>query len=147
MGVCFNTQPPEGGCIGPVGGWLSDEVSTRSRPKAAVALCPNGFSFKMFQHAAARRRLEAKVTPNATKSLFQHAAARRRLKVRGNGKSGKRSFNTQPPEGGCLQHKLAACTHGVSTRSRPKAAAPEQPRPHQTAAVSTRSRPKAAGFT
>ena len=81
--MCFNTQPPEGGCLvgrtkANVGHW----VSTHSRPKAAAG--------------------RADVTLDGTLSQFQHTAARRRLRIVGylliiniGG------FNTQPPEGGC----------------------------------------------
>ncbi|EGV37131.1 hypothetical protein l13_04430 [Neisseria weaveri ATCC 51223] len=34
-GNCFNTQPPEGGCIASPGYQWPDSVSTHSRPKAA----------------------------------------------------------------------------------------------------------------
>ena len=79
--ACFNTQPPEGGCAVPT---LISQL------------------LREFQHTAARRRLQL-----ANKSAhecvpFQHTAARRRL-LQSRTKVGKNgSFNTQPPEGGCV---------------------------------------------
>ena len=124
----------------------------------------------LFQHTAARRRLLVFNTPIATKHRFQYTAARRRLRhktapVADTGKVSTHSrpkaaapaamrflrlalsFNTQPPEGGCLwlggcgerrelfQHTAARrrlraqpsssiLASVVSTHSRPKAAAP-----------------------
>ena len=56
--LCFNTQPHEGGCM--VVGCLS------------VDQC-------LFQHTAARRRLQALAKTILPKKRFQHTAARRRL--------------------------------------------------------------------
>ena len=53
-------------------------------------------------------------------------------------------FNTQPPEGGCLPVWVNNPIHGVSTHSRPKAAALRPPCTSTAANVSTHSRPKAA---
>ena len=56
---CFNTQPPEGGWIQEEAGWRVEcRVSTHSRPKAAGSLKGRKVVLKMFQHTAARRRLE-----------------------------------------------------------------------------------------
>ena len=55
---------------------------------------------------------------------FQHTAARRRLPGADCPKPITRSFNTQPPEGGCqVEAFVDAMPEGVSTHSRPKAAA------------------------
>ena len=58
--VCFNTQPPEGGWHCRATSDAQQCVSTHSRPKAAGldTLKIKGES-AMFQHTAARRRLEA----------------------------------------------------------------------------------------
>ena len=78
---CFNTQPPEGG-------WAKNgcycrarkNVSTHSRPKAAGAeMQASAIATALFQHTAARRRLE-----------FKKAGSPQKLD----------RFNTQPPEGG-----------------------------------------------
>ncbi|WP_083299426.1 hypothetical protein, partial [Neisseria sp. HMSC077D05] len=84
-----NTQPPEGGWSRliyqaaflkrfntqpPEGGW----VSTHSRPKAAGRIISTDTPLYMFQHTAARRRL-----------------GRPAAKC-----DARKSFNTQPPEGG-----------------------------------------------
>ena len=75
----FNTQPPEGG-------WL----------------CPLPF-FHLF-------------------GLFQHTAARRRLEPSGKSSAVNQGFNTQPPEGGWLYGEMLNSNKLVSTHSRPKAA-------------------------
>ena len=75
-------------------------VSTRSRPKAAAAIPAPSCLYGLFQHAAARRRL-----------FFQKKMAFELI-----------SFNTQPPEGGCLYRAGFFYDREVSTRSRPKAA-------------------------
>ena len=77
--LSFNTQPPEGG-------WY------RRGAKSA--------SVKMFQHTAARRRLDPKLI---AAGVLQ-------------------SFNTQPPEGGWEHIKDYLGDDLVSTHSRPKAA-------------------------
>ena len=77
-----------------------------------------------FQLTAARRRLPKKRPQIGRKNRFQLTAARRRLRATGLHICARRSFNSQPPEGGCR----LLCAHqvsktGVSTHSRPKAAA------------------------
>ena len=120
-----------------------DDVSTRSRPKAAGPIWTMWRRFIVFQHAAARRRLSCVCC-----ILFPVVC-----------------FNTQPPEGGCFGVLGFCGLDGVSTRSRPKAAAPKSclfstdagfntqppeggcldtPQNGVILAVSTRSRPKAA---
>ena len=62
---------------------------------------------------------------NETKQ-FQHTAARRRLRrLLIYLTETKQSFNTQPPEGGCVvnNYDVALVPKSVSTHSRPKAAA------------------------
>ena len=55
----------------------------------------------MFQHTAARRRLENKNHRGVGALLFQHTAARRRLVlILMISDSAMNCFNTQPPEGG-----------------------------------------------
>ena len=55
--VCFNTQPPEGGCNMMLQLGMSDSVSTHSRPKAAARKQGKDWFVGAFQHTAARRRL------------------------------------------------------------------------------------------
>ena len=168
--LSFNTQPPEGGwrrlCRSALAGQrvsthsrpkaagfrpdlaiLDDIVSTHSRPKAA------GYHIKthldnlhMFQHTAARRRLDVPLSRRAIALLV--------------------STHSRPKAAGA-HARHAACGLGVSTHSRPKAAGaclrpPRRqnlfqhtaarrrlgPRPLGRLladAVSTHSRPKAAG--
>ena len=77
---CFNTQPPEGG-------WFplyysivaTSKVSTHSRPKAAGTTQTAANKQLLFQHTAARRRLELTLESVVCEAWFQHTAARRRL--------------------------------------------------------------------
>ena len=58
IGICgFNTQPPEGGCPENNGSVVIIDVSTHSRPKAAVNMAKKPKKSNWFQHTAARRRL------------------------------------------------------------------------------------------
>ena len=54
----FNTQPPEGGCWAASHIGDHENVSTHSRPKAAESSQSLSSTLKMFQHTAARRRLD-----------------------------------------------------------------------------------------
>ena len=143
-------------------------VSTHSRPKAAASERMLLATPRLFQHTAARRRLRSMPAACAAKSKFQHTAARRRLRSPRLGLGPGRSFNTQPPEGGChgdplayyilkekFQHTAARRRlrwHRhlkrpfgfVSTHSRPKAAAEARVWAWGRGEVSTHSRPKAA---
>ena len=102
----------------------------------------------MFQHTAARRRLQdfqnalvlgIKVSTHSRPKAAAYLSEKQIIELY--------SFNTQPPEGGChleivpLNHKT-----GVSTHSRPKAAAFNRTPPSILLDVSTHSRPKAAAF-
>ena len=104
---------------------IKNIVSTHSRPKAAASQTFKNVATQWFQHTAARRRLPLSMVCSLEKE----------------------SFNTQPPEGGCLlrnhpkvfaimfQHTAArrrlplgavfniVLNAVVSTHSRPKAAA------------------------
>ena len=100
--MCFNTQPPEGG-------WETRffcsrrlSVSTHSRPKAAGLCLQADRPIPLFQHTAARRRLDYCIKHNELFDEFQHTAARRRLGLVYHCFKNPSSFNTQPPEGGWL---------------------------------------------
>ena len=143
---CFNTQPPEGGwnCPHLLSGIHKRFQHTAARRRLAVRGFPV-LDLLLFQHTAARRRLAVVPFLTLQGCLFQHTAARRRLVVRcvcrqifrrsfntqppEGGWSyllppagGRRSFNTQPPEGGWAVKHKAAAHQVVSTHSRPKAA-------------------------
>ena len=80
---CFNTQPPEGGCIYSLAMYsINNIVSTHSRPKAAANDRETVANDREFQHTAARRRLLSKSTDGIAITIC---------------------FNTQPPEGGCMK--------------------------------------------
>ena len=121
----FNTQPPEGG-------W-------------AVGFAPR-LHTGMFQHTAARRRLESIVLYCIKDLRFQHTAARRRLATDLITHVAPYAVSThsRPKAAG----EVAGCGSGhesVSTHSRPKAAGQSFPMFATWAKVSTHSRPKAAG--
>ena len=80
--------------------------------------------------------------------MFQHTAARRRLETMIGVVIGRiDSFNTQPPEGGWSAQIVAEWLHEVSTHSRPKAAGHGRSSYARRWCVSTHSRPKAAGLS
>ena len=54
----------------------------------------------VFQHTAARRRLDLAQAKHTGQALFQHTAARRRLEHPPREHIEIDGFNTQPPEGG-----------------------------------------------
>ena len=83
--LCFNTQPPEGGC-----------------PPIALGALEQ----LLFQHTAARRRLAYPDEEADADEMFQHTAARRRLAPALILTTPSVCFNTQPPEGGWLSSGL-----------------------------------------
>ena len=128
-----------------------------------------GYEYFVFQHTAARRRLECnKENPNP-ELLFQHTAARRRLAQLERDFAAcfwfqhtaarrrlvfssvylrpvRLCFNTQPPEGGWRFQTFWFPLRFVSTHSRPKATGNRCGQMRLLCwHVSTHSRPKAAG--
>ena len=98
-------------------------VSIHSRPKAAVQPCHLLFYHRTkFQYTAARRRL-------ADPMMAFEVAVR---------------FNTQPPEGGCVEKMKSVLFFVVSIHSRPKAAVSALAKGSSNKWVSIHSRPKAA---
>ena len=106
-------------------------VSTHSRPKAAANQTNRQNYQKMFQHTAARRRLRKYFFILFFVAKFQHTAARRRLRPITSTGDKLKCFNTQPPEGGCIQEQNLLSLIDVSTHSRPKAAANQPVQRHQ----------------
>ena len=98
----FNTQPPEGGwglpCGLPFALGLFQHTAARRRLDFSLNV---KLRVSMFQHTAARRRLVPCLCKKLPSRQFQHTAARRRL---GNERCKffgyLYCFNTQPPEGG-----------------------------------------------
>ena len=164
----FNTQPPEGGCV--LGGARNPcaDVSTHSRPKAADGSFSVSRRWTQFQHTAARRRLGIGCTFRSPFASFntQPPEGGWGHVPPDDGRDGR--FNTQPPEGGCFDTAKYALERlrfntqppeggckaviggraeaGVSTHSRPKAAALIERAEYQRFGVSTHSRPKAAAL-
>ena len=143
-------------------------VSTHSRPKAAASLRVMGrFSKKKFQLTDARMRLHV-IACHGLSLLFVSPHSRPKAAAPGKKLPGhflrvsthsrpkaaainviahscsSKSFNSQPPEGGCDRHPHRHHYQGVSTHSRPKAAAVDVKAPVPGLGVSTHSRRKAA---
>ena len=89
----------------------------------------------LFQHAAARRRLDFMVGRHQAMS---NVSTRSRPKAAGPKwnchKCAISCFNTQPSEGGWGEGSRAECVEDVSTRSRPKAAGRSKQRAQPTLA-------------
>ena len=101
------------------------DVSTHSRPKAAAA-------------TGIDKMTDFKVSTHSRPKAAAHAQELRQTTGR--------SFNTQPPEGGCLRLNRRQDSLQVSTHSRPKAAAQCIGNCEYSIKVSTHSRPKAAAW-
>ena len=144
----FNTQPPEGGWVpvpsSPVLLRLFQHTAARRRLDSSLLF---SLMDNMFQHTAARRRLGSVLVRVCSASLFQHTAARRRL---GKSRAAVRVMN--PFQHTAARRRLDPVFNGstwqynVSTHSRPKAAGPHATDDAAPYGVSTHSRPKAAGF-
>ena len=78
--VCFNTQPPEGGWLNVPSWFLRSRVFQHTAARRRLELFPAfRFADGEFQHTAARRRLDSFVFQSSVLWSFQHTAARRRL--------------------------------------------------------------------
>ena len=120
-------------------------VSTHSRPKAAADAGFQALPYFAFQHTAARRRLRVPFPcVIAHRSSFNTQPPEGGCPHRRIHRHRPRSFNTQPPEGGCRAAGCLVRDGGVSTHSRPKAAALICSGWGLARIVSTHSRPKAA---
>ena len=143
----FNTQPPEGGCVGssPTLG-TKIQVSTHSHPKvAAYLLHAVAAAAVVSTHShpkVAADVLELKTEPwHVSTHSHPKVAALLPLAQQAAGEG----FNTQPPEGGCKVADHAFGLEGVSTHSHPKvAAAAKNIGAAVLVEVSTHSHPKVA---
>ena len=146
--ACFNTQPPEDG-------WISLAfiisfpfvVSTHSRPKTAGSAGARKYAgAPLFQHTAARRRLDEHLRAYTAQKEFQHTAARRRLAVSVSAYRIWQGFNTQPPEDGWVCNFSVATSESwfQHTAARRRLAKHINDNP-SAFIVSTHSRPKTAG--
>ena len=165
----FNTQPPEGGWAETEAALSTEQVSTRSRPKAAGHFGGQNNTMLIvstrsrpkaagsaLNTGSACSEVSTRSRPKAAGFFRQLVETCRRVSTRSRPKaagarwlvsSGRRSsFNTQPPEGGWEPPPPEEpLPPDVSTRSRPKAAGYFCFHPLGFGLVSTRSRPKAAG--
>ena len=144
--VCFNTQPPEGGCLPiwlrPAQGYLFQHTATRRWLRIRRGLpCKH----QGFQHTATRRWLLVPVPPYALKTMFQHTATRRWLRVGRNLLSHSSKFqHTATRRWLRLRCRCWWTWPPVSTHSHPKVAAPGVPPAIKMFKVSTHSHPKVA---
>ena len=99
---CFNTQPPEGGCLPHYQIGFLWIVSTHSHPKVAA---------HFFSHFL------------QTLDVSTHSHPKVAAQYYGSVRKNVRGFNTQPPEGGCSVEKQSNNKQLVSTHSHPKVAA------------------------
>ena len=131
---CFNTQPPEGGCISGITR-KGTEFSFNTQPpeggcgKSDIVILTSD----LFQHTAARRRLQIRAPRRVQlKRVSTHSRPKAAAyfifisycngqvsthsRPKAAAKSAKvfisttHSFNTQPPEGGCF-HMVPANPH------------------------------------
>ena len=100
VGGSFNTQPPEGGCKHICIVHICIHVSTHSRPKAADSRSAGVWYSAMFQHTAARRRLPKRRKCCLDRHSFNTQPPEGGWTVSSADWAGLGSFNTQPPEGG-----------------------------------------------
>ena len=121
----FNTQPPEGGCkFGSTAANKSNGFNTQPPEGGCVALPNVTFGHWGFNTQPPEGGCNLTLLLFSHGQMFQHTAARRRLQILGIQRTTLNSFNTQPPEGGCLDDKFKEIDKQfVSTHSRPKAAA------------------------
>ena len=106
----FNTQPPEGGWRGIRRCLNCQLVSTHSRPKAAGHAYPKAYpkgTVSTHSRPKAAGRLDNSCA--LLHMLFQHTAARRRLDKQPSTSGSVVCFNTQPPEGGWLDRGDIGC--------------------------------------
>ena len=99
----------------------------------------------MFQHTAARRRLDFRRPFVIKKTGFNTQPPEGGWPSRPSERKTTPCFNTQPPEGGWVVKGFKPEIDAVSTHSRPKAAGQEVQTGWERVIVSTHSRPKAAG--
>ena len=142
---CFNTQPPEGGCLRfsalGIRRQLFQHTAARRRLRLRTVRYEVG---TWFQHTAARRRLLNSMVSLYRLKRFQHTAARRRLHKSGCALLQRQGFNTQPPEGGCHSFSPKYRNLGCFNTQPPEGGCSGK-RPYTAPdVVSTHSRPKAA---
>ena len=121
--MCFNTQPPEGGCIKFFSLLNNNLVSTHSRPKAAAGvarrrkplkLCFNtqcGICVKMREFTVVSTHSRPKAAAYTFEFSFSYTFVSTHSRPKAAAFVPLRSlypslcFNTQPPEGGCKHNR------------------------------------------
>ena len=125
ISLCFNTQPPEGGCahrrMCRKTEWLFQHTAARRRLRRSKR---HSRPCSLFQHTAARRRLQRIGAVVVVGVRFQHTAARRRLPEIALFVKDNRLFQHTAARRRLPKERLGGvCVENVSTHSRPKAAA------------------------
>ena len=149
--ICFNTQPPEGGCefafhkdsreiwfqhtatrrwlrLYPANGGLL-YVSTHSHPKVAAFVGGvHSAAYAEFQHTATRRWLLAnKVVGSTLTMVSTHSHPKVAAQGIRSPYAQPDSFNTQPPEGGCLAHQAVIMWMACFNTQPPEGGCPYRP--------------------
>ena len=107
----FNTQPPEGGWDQNAASSRRFAVSTHSRPKAAGRYAATWRRCCLVSTHSRPKAAGLNLKVYLTKiMMFQHTAARRRLDGRFRLEAQGTGFNTQPPEGGWVLMLSAIAT-------------------------------------
>ena len=141
----FNTQPPEGGCFDAAVVGILPVVSTHSRPKAA-AVRHGAVRLPGDVSTHSRPKAAAKAIPLILRNplSFNTQPPEGGCINPASRITPRACFNTQPPEGGCDDHARQGFDGRVSTHSRPKAAAGSQRRT-QHGKVSFNTQPPEGG--
>ena len=96
----FNTQPPEGGCYMGIITAASIAGFNTQPPEGGCNIAAMRLHISMFQHTAARRRLDGLVKEFRLSNGFNTQPPEGGWLYPLRGLPGIPSFNTQPPEGG-----------------------------------------------
>ena len=119
----FNTQPPEGGCGAFLLPSAPNSVSTHSRPKAAGITGGARFFKLLFQHTAARRRLFWLCQHEGVHGVSTHSRPKA-ADPHGYQAAAALAFQHTAARRRLITEELNNPQWAVSTHSRPKAAEP-----------------------
>ena len=145
---CFNTQPPEGGCNYATFGVLLFSCFNTQPPEGGCK--PPRFplfAYHRFNTQPPEGGCGGSTTLRAPYPLFQHTAARRRLQPVFLSNPSLQGFNTQPPEGGCDHFFAVDDRFACFNTQPPEGGCTNTNTTIVNAKVSTHSRPKAAATT
>ena len=124
--LCFNTQPPEGGCVCPAFARirlnLFQHTATRRWLQSAFSLSNKAIRVSTHSHPKVAANISQQKVVELTVSTHSHPKVAACKRLRHDWRY--LGFNTQPPEGGCFTAGASAkIAFAVSTHSHPKVAA------------------------